>query len=61
MVIRQLTVQQGDDDDYYIELPPEVWDELGWTVGDTVVWTEQPDGSWHIRKQDECSVVHQRL
>ena len=41
---------QESDDDYYIELPPEVWDELGWTVGDTLTWTEQDEGSWSIRK-----------
>lgn len=61
MVKYTLTVQQSDDD-YYIELPPEIWDELGWVVGDVVVWTEQGDGSWHLkRKQDECSTVHNGL
>jgi hypothetical protein len=60
MVTHTLTVQQKDDD-YFIELPPEVWDELGWTVGDTVTWTEQPNGSWHLRKKDEGSTLHNGL
>jgi bifunctional DNA-binding transcriptional regulator/antitoxin component of YhaV-PrlF toxin-antitoxin module len=60
VVKHTVTVQQSDED-YYIELPPEIWDELGWQVGDTVIWTDQKDGSWVIRKKDEGSTLHNGL
>lgn len=60
MVKHTVTVQQSDED-YYIELPPEIWDELGWKVGDTVTWLDQGDGSWVIRKKDESSTLHNGL
>jgi hypothetical protein len=60
-VVKHIVTVQESDDDYYIELPPEVWDELGWHVGDVVTWTQQPDGSWHIRKKDESSTLHNGL
>lgn len=60
MVKHTLTVQQSGDD-YYIELPPEVCEELGWVVGDVLIWAQHGDGSWLIRKKDESSTLYNGL
>lgn len=60
MVTYTTTVQQSGDE-YYIELPQELWDSLGWKVGDTVEWTQADNNSWLIRKKDESSTLHNGL
>ena len=42
--------------DLYIEIDPTVWDELGWKVGDDVVWEEQYQQQWVIRKKDDTTL-----
>lgn len=42
--------------DLYIEIDPAVWDELGWKVGDDVVWEEQYLQQWVIRKKDDTTL-----
>ena len=40
---------KDDNGEYYMDLG-EVVEELGWKVGDTLVWTENGDGSWSLSK-----------
>ena len=37
--------------EFYIEFDPELFDSLGWEIGDTIVWTEQSDGSFMLSKK----------
>ena len=32
-------VKQAKDGEYYVELPQEMLDELGWTEGDELIYT----------------------
>ena len=49
-----LTVQEDPDTkELYIQFTDEMLNELGWKEGDTIKWTEQPDGSWVLTKQKE--------
>ena len=41
--------------DLYIELDEETWNELGWQMGDSVVW-EEHQGNWTIRKKDDATL-----
>jgi len=40
---------KDDNGEYYMDLG-EVVEELGWKVGDTLVWTENGDCSWSLSK-----------
>ncbi len=41
---------QGGSDELYIELPPRALNQMGWDVGDIIVWTDQEDGSFMLTK-----------
>lgn len=38
----------ADGDDLILPLPASMCEDLGWTVGDTVVWTDNNDGSFSL-------------
>ena len=40
------------DGELYLELPNDFIAELGWKEGDTLVWTENDDGSYTLRKEE---------
>lgn len=48
-----LTTQKLDNGDVYIELPAGVITELNWAEGDTIMWVENDDGSYSLKKVDE--------
>jgi hypothetical protein len=45
-----ITVEE-DGEDLVLPLPEELLEELGWQTGDTLLWIEQDDGSWILRKK----------
>jgi len=47
-------VQEHDDGCLYIELPPEMLAELGWSDDETIVWTENYDGSYTLTKKKDA-------
>jgi len=48
------TVQHDlETDELAIPLPQEFLDQLGWTVGDTLTWTDNKDGSFTISKKND--------
>ena len=36
-----------------LELDPDTLSQMGWDIGDTIVWTIQEDGSVTLEKSDE--------
>ena len=51
------TVQQyGDSEDYYIEIPEELLQELGWKEGDTINW-EISDKGFILTKVNDTSSI----
>lgn len=45
-----LEVQKNEQDELFIELPPELIENLGWTTGDDVRWEETKDGGFRLKK-----------
>ena len=39
--------------DLILPLSDELMRDVGWKIGDTIRWTEQKDGSWHLTKVQE--------
>lgn len=38
--------------DYFIEFPPALLAKLGWRENDTLIWTDQGDGTFSIKKRE---------
>lgn len=49
----ELVVEEGVDGELYIRFPDEVLENLGWVIGDTINWDEQPGGSFLLTKVKE--------
>lgn len=62
-----LPVQQNENGDYYIELNDEILEGSGLSIGDTLNWKDNKDGSYSLTKAegdlyivDSISVFHIR-
>jgi len=44
--------EDGKTKELYLELPPEALAQVGWDIGDTVLWEELDNGNWSLRKKD---------
>ena len=53
--MKQLIVKQDDEGELYIELPQELLDQLGWSIGDDLVWIVEEDGKILLRKKTDDS------
>ncbi len=42
-------VFEGDNGEYFMDLG-DVTKDLGWEIGDTLLWTDNGDGSWSLSK-----------
>jgi hypothetical protein len=38
--------------EYVLPLGDELCDQLGWKIGDTLVWIDNKDGSYTVKKQN---------
>ena len=47
--------ENGKTKELFIEFPPGCIDQVGWDVGDTVIWEELPNGSCSLKKKDDDS------
>jgi len=41
-----------ESDEYYIEFPDSVMEELKWNVGDELEWKDNNDGSFIVSKKE---------
>ena len=41
-----------DGDDLILPFPQELLDTMKWKEGDSLVWIDNQDGSWTIKKDD---------
>jgi bifunctional DNA-binding transcriptional regulator/antitoxin component of YhaV-PrlF toxin-antitoxin module len=46
-----VNVEEDENGDAYIQLPDEVLQHANLKEGDTVVWTDNEDGSWSLQKK----------
>ena len=44
--------EDGKTKELYLELPPDALAQVGWDIGDTLIWEELDHGSWSLRKKD---------
>ena len=61
MTIYQTTIEMDPSGEAYFQIPDELWETLGWEIGDTISWTDNKDGSYTLRKQDASSTIHNGL
>ena len=52
-----VTLEQDENGDLILPLGDELCNELGWEIGDTVVWTDNGDGSWTMTKKSKTKIV----
>lgn len=46
-----------ETNEYILPLGEELCAEMGWVVGDTILWTDNKDGTWSIRKIKNANVT----
>lgn len=51
--MHELEVQSDSDGQLFLEFPSALLNQVGWDVGDTLLWEELPDGNWKIEKDKE--------
>lgn len=50
-------VQMDSDGELLLSFPDELLNQMGWDIGDKLIWEELPDGSFSVRKgKNEVSV-----
>lgn len=42
--------------DLIMPLTPDMLSQVGWDVGDTLIWEELPSGSWSLRKKEDGTI-----
>lgn len=53
MISRSVTLEHDPaTDDLILPLGDELCNELGWTVGDTINWQDNGDGTFTLTKKD---------
>ena len=39
-----IQVQEDSDGEIFLEFPEDLLQQMNWSIGDTIVWTEMPNG-----------------
>lgn len=39
-----IQVQEDSDGEIFLEFPEDLLEQMNWSIGDTIVWTEMPNG-----------------
>ncbi len=50
-----VTIKVTDEGEHYFEIPDEYLKELDWQAGDSVIWTQNEDGSFSLTKKENKS------
>jgi hypothetical protein len=45
--------QDGKTKELFIKFPDGALDQVGWDIGDDLIWEELDNKSWSIRKKDD--------
>jgi len=45
--------QDGKTKELFLEFPPGCLDQVGWDVGDDLIWEELDHKKWSLRKKDD--------
>jgi len=51
-------IEMDPSGEAYFQIPDELWDTLGWEIGDTITWEDMGNGSYTLRKSDASSTLH---
>jgi len=43
--------ENGKTKELFIEFPQDALNQVGWDVGDTLIWEELDHGAWSIKKK----------
>lgn len=58
MANKTLTVDKDPQSgDLYLQLTDDLMEEMGWTVGDTLQWIENEDGTWSLRIKSDAPTM----
>jgi hypothetical protein len=49
-------VEDPESGELLLQFPEEFLDMQGWKEGDTLVWSDNNDGSWSISKSDKNEI-----
>ncbi len=44
--------ENGKTKELFIEFPQDCIDQVGWDIGDTLIWEELDHGAWQITKKE---------
>lgn len=47
----------SEADEHYLEFPDNLMEQVGWKVGDTVLWSQNEDGSWILTKKGQVETT----
>ena len=47
--------ENGQTKELFIEFPPGCIDQVGWDIGDTLIWEELPSGGYSLTKKEDES------
>ena len=50
--IRTIVEDPDNPDEMLLDLGDELCKHMNWTVGDTLEWIDNGDGTWTLRKKD---------
>ena len=50
-------VEDPQTGDLLLQLTDELCDQMGWAIGDNLVWENINDGTWSVRKEDNASTL----
>jgi uncharacterized membrane protein (UPF0127 family) len=53
MPCTKVVVQDEQTQEYLIEFSEEELKQIGWQLGDELVWSDNKDGSWTLKKKED--------
>ena len=50
-------IEQDENGEFILPLTDPIFADLGWEVGDTILWEDNGDGSWTMSKKPKTKIV----